>query len=217
MRRCRRRARQGALRGGRPLSAVGAAGVGGDMAAEEGEDDSKDARDGSPGVRGGAGGHPTVRIGRQASPGRPDHRVPQGGPANAKRQASACERVSARHKVHGDFRAAFPQAVAGGRRQPPRNACPIRGSGRSLLTSGRCQRAPLAQLAEQRTLNPRVRGSSPWRRTRSDLEFYHSRSFLCVRFAHMFDPGGLFAYAARLSSRRARWLVRLRSRGFPFQ
>ena len=31
------------------------------------------------------------------------------------------------------------------------------------------------------------------------------------------DPGGLFAYAARLSSRRARWLVRLRSRGFPFQ
>src|SRR5580704_12182455 len=27
--------------------------------------------------------------------------------------------------------------------------------------------APLAQLAEQRTLNPRVRGSSPWRRTRT--------------------------------------------------
>ena len=32
------------------------------------------------------------------------------------------------------------------------------------------------------------------------------------------DPGGLFAgYAARLSSRRARWLVRARSSGFPFQ
>ena len=31
--------------------------------------------------------------------------------------------------------------------------------------------APLAQLAEQRTLNPRVRGSSPWRRTRTDLGF----------------------------------------------
>ena len=31
--------------------------------------------------------------------------------------------------------------------------------------------APLAQLAEQRTLNPRVRGSSPWRRTRPDLVF----------------------------------------------
>src|SRR5215472_8003 len=29
----------------------------------------------------------------------------------------------------------------------------------------RCSLAPLAQLAEQRTLNPRVRGSSPWRRT----------------------------------------------------
>ena len=31
------------------------------------------------------------------------------------------------------------------------------------------------------------------------------------------DPGGLFAYAARLSSRRARWLVRCRSSGCPFQ
>ena len=32
------------------------------------------------------------------------------------------------------------------------------------------------------------------------------------------DPGGLFAgYAARPSSRRARWLVRPRSSGFPFQ
>ena len=34
---------------------------------------------------------------------------------------------------------------------------------RRLLTSTRY--APLAQLAEQRTLNPRVQGSSPWRRT----------------------------------------------------
>ena len=47
--------------------------------------------------------------------------------------------------------------------------------------------APLAQLAEQRTLNPRVRGSSPWRRTRSDLGFYHSRSF----FTCPFGPGFL--------------------------
>ncbi len=31
--------------------------------------------------------------------------------------------------------------------------------------------APLAQLAEQQTLNLRVRGSSPWRRTRADLVF----------------------------------------------
>src|SRR6266851_572937 len=35
--------------------------------------------------------------------------------------------------------------------------------------------APLAQLAEQRTLNPRVRGSSPWRRTRPDLVLYPGR------------------------------------------
>src|SRR4029453_9511608 len=43
------------------------------------------------------------------------------------------------------------------------------GGWRGVLTAcyrfGRCQRAPLAQLAEQRTLNPRVRGSSPWRGT----------------------------------------------------
>jgi len=35
---------------------------------------------------------------------------------------------------------------------------------------------------EPRTLNPRVRGSSPWRRTRTDLGFYHSRSFFWARF-----------------------------------
>jgi hypothetical protein len=56
--------------------------------------------------------------------------------------------------------------------------------------------APLAQLAEQRTLNPRVRGSSPWRRTRSDLGFHHPRSFLmcpfcphvCSMFARVHGP-----------------------------
>jgi hypothetical protein len=42
--------------------------------------------------------------------------------------------------------------------------------------------APLAQLAEQRTLNPRVRGSSPWRRTRNDLGFYRPRSFFMCPF-----------------------------------
>ena len=59
--------------------------------------------------------------------------------------------------------------------------------------------------AEQRTLNPRVRGSSPWRRTRSDLGFYHSRSFItrpfgpgflavldpCLLGGRMFGPGRL--------------------------
>ena len=41
---------------------------------------------------------------------------------------------------------------------------------------------------KQGTLNPRVRGSSPWRRTRSDLGFHHSRLFLCVRFVPMLAP-----------------------------
>jgi hypothetical protein len=73
-----------------------------------------------------------------------------------------------------------PAGSGRGRRQPPRSTCPIRRSVRSLLASGRCQRAPLAQLAEQRTLNPRVRGSSPWRRTRSDLGLYRFQViFLC--------------------------------------
>src|SRR5262245_8477311 len=38
------------------------------------------------------------------------------------------------------------------------------GLGRAIVLRV-VSRAPLAQLAEQRTLNPRVRGSSPWRRT----------------------------------------------------
>src|ERR1700733_7925949 len=41
----------------------------------------------------------------------------------------------------------------------------IRPAREVALVSLRC-RAPLAQLAEQQTLNLRVRGSSPWRRTR---------------------------------------------------
>jgi hypothetical protein len=63
--------------------------------------------------------------------------------------------------------------------------------------------APLAQLAEQRTLNPRVRGSSPWRRTRTDLGFHRSRLFLCVRFVPMSAPCSLVSYdqvAAGLSN-----------------
>src|SRR5689334_17844055 len=37
---------------------------------------------------------------------------------------------------------------------------------------------------QQRTLNPRVRGSSSWRCTRTDLGFHHSRSFLCPVCPH---------------------------------
>jgi hypothetical protein len=99
--------------------------------------------------------------------------------------------------MHDGSRAEFPQAAAPGRRQPPRDAHPIRRSGRSLLTSGRCQRAPLAQLAEQRTLNPRVRGSSPWRRTCDDLGFYDPRSFFCAP--------GLSRFPTRARSLLARW------------
>src|ERR1700761_7401341 len=40
----------------------------------------------------------------------------------------------------------------------------IRVRGRGLATIAQVH-APLAQLAEQQTLNLRVRGSSPWRRT----------------------------------------------------
>jgi hypothetical protein len=43
---------------------------------------------------------------------------------------------------------------------------------------------------QQRTLNPRVRGSSPWRRTRIDLGFYRSRLFftcpICLHVCSMF-------------------------------
>jgi hypothetical protein len=72
---------------------------------------------------------------------------------------------------------------------------PIRMARRSLLTSA-CSQAPLAQLAEQRTLNPRVRGSSPWRRTRTDLGFYKDQvvfscpfcPHVCSMFARAHGP-----------------------------
>src|SRR5450432_3692255 len=47
-------------------------------------------------------------------------------------------------------------------------------SGRARFAGRLVAHAPLAQLAEQQTLNLRVRGSSPWRRTMSDLAFYDS-------------------------------------------
>jgi hypothetical protein len=39
---------------------------------------------------------------------------------------------------------------------------------------------PPPRRSTQRTLNPRVRGSSPWRRTCSDLGFYRFRFFFCA-------------------------------------
>ena len=60
------------------------------------------------------------------------------------------------------------------------DAAAIRAVGGALLLSLKFQ-APLAQLAEQQTLNLRVRGSSPWRRTRKDLGSIAPGHFLCVR------------------------------------
>ena len=58
---------------------------------------------------------------------------------------------------------------------------------------------------EQRTLNPRVRGSSPWRRTRDDLGLYQPRVFflcpVCPGFLGMLDPcllGGRVLAGGRL-------------------
>ena len=79
--------------------------------------------------------------------------------------------------------------------------------------------APLAQLAEQRTLNPRVRGSSPWRRTRTGLALYpfwvaprypfpdHAGSM----FAREFGPGrpGLVAFGSCRGSPRSDWSIPL--------
>jgi hypothetical protein len=49
------------------------------------------------------------------------------------------------------------------------------------------------------TLNPRVRGSSPWRRTRPNLGFYHSRSFFMCPFCSR--AGSVLARELRLGRR----------------
>ena len=48
--------------------------------------------------------------------------------------------------------------------------------------------APLAQLAEQQTLNLRVRGSSPWRRTLPELGFCYPFTLVGGRFRAMVAP-----------------------------
>jgi hypothetical protein len=78
------------------------------------------------------------------------------------------------------FRTCRDPATADGRSPPG-------GRRDSQWSAGCCYdqsvlNAPLAQLAEQRTLNPRVRGSSPWRRTRKSPGQSHSRRWLwCAR------------------------------------
>jgi hypothetical protein len=85
-------------------------------------------------------------------------------------------------------------------RRPPR----IRPAREVALVSLRC-RAPLAQLAEQQTLNLRVRGSSPWRRTRDDLGLYRLQVFflclVCPDFLGVLAPcllGGRMLAGGRL-------------------
>ena len=78
----------------------------------------------------------------------------------------------------------------GGSRLDDHVGCRFQAPGTIVLMFLRCQRAPLAQLAEQRTLNPRVVGSSPTRRTvdqGSGLAFYARPEPFCCPC----DPGVL--------------------------
>jgi hypothetical protein len=73
------------------------------------------------------------------------------------------------HEIVGHRARRRPRRAGLGAARVRRRAVPgIRTTPRDAASITASQ-APLAQLAEQRTLNPRVRGSSPWRRTRSDL------------------------------------------------
>ena len=81
-----------------------------------------------------------------------------------------------------------PPAVKVGRRGCGAASVDVPGNLVQSFTSkrGGSRHAPLAQLAEQRTLNPRVRGSSPWRRTRSDLR--ESRRVTAFRRVPQYVP-----------------------------
>jgi hypothetical protein len=68
--------------------------------------------------------------------------------------------------------------------------------GNSAGVSVKAQGVRFGLRKNQRTLNPRVRGSSPWRRTRTDLGFYRPRLFfscpfcphVCSMFARAHGP-----------------------------
>jgi hypothetical protein len=51
----------------------------------------------------------------------------------------------------------------------------------------------------------------------SDLQSAFSFLILIARFVILEDPAGLFGQAVRVKSRRARWLDRVWSRGWPVQ
>ena len=102
--------------------------------------------------------------------------------------ADGSVQVPFRTLPRSDGSTAWEQSVLTGPRGPDQGLTgPALGHSRRPWRSGTIaeSQAPLAQLAEQRTLNPRVRGSSPWRRTRNDLGFHCSRSF-CVSVLSLF-------------------------------
>src|SRR5271157_6598322 len=96
-------------------------------------------------------------------------------------------------------------------------------------TAIKSQLVALVNRTEQRTLNPRVRGSSPWRRTRTDLGFTRFVFPREGRFSAMFAPRllvsrDLVAAGASVGPRRTAddvtqrevpWLVTMRLSRLP--
>jgi hypothetical protein len=84
----------------------------------------------------------------------------------------------------------YAPAASGVRSTPRIPASGQNGSSRHVLA---LYDSSSRRIIEQSSaLNPRVRGSSPWRRTRFDLGFYHSRSFfirpVCPGFPAVLAP-----------------------------
>ncbi len=104
--------------------------------------------------------------------------------------------ASGRLVIVTDSQRCYTESNTGGAHA--RHGQAIREAGRGLAIISEV-RAPLAQLAEQQTLNLRVRGSSPWRRTHSDLGLYPFQALSCRPF-----PGHGCSMVARQSG-PSRW------------
>jgi hypothetical protein len=105
------------------------------------------------------------------------------------------ERVAATHGCSMFARLSRSNPVAGGTtRHQDRVNCNV--SPQSAGSIMKSQLVATGNRTEQRTLNPRVRGSSPWRRTRSDLVFLSSLypgrmpfpGHVCSTFARQSGP-----------------------------
>jgi len=81
----------------------------------------------------------------------------------------------------------YAPAASGIRSAPRIPATGQNGSSRHVSASSDT-RSEGKMGTEQRTLNPRVRGSRTWRSTRTDLGHYRPRSFLRARFVRIFRP-----------------------------